>query len=266
MIKKVFFLLMILIVGISQVMMGQSYKSCVTYDPNRTLDEFKDLVLTSKDPFMREVLWLEYAHLANDILKTSAIEGVNTFVVTPDSVGMQWLMGHTVEYENSYYNQEDYLNGVKVGDRLEYHKVAGHRSNWATLRVGDIIPKNGMYAKIFCSNPQKPVFELKRQAVTPTTAPTSSGSSVEGGGIQKSDLPKDLGSSVVVKETEKNEVSPLNLSSGVKKNKTWPWVVGSTALGIVTGFVAHDNNHRWYFWFPKTINTDGSPGGAGKIK
>jgi hypothetical protein len=160
--KKFLLLVILVTLGLQTGLVAQSYKSCMTYSPERTLSEFKDLVLTSKDPFMRDVLWLEYARLANQILKTSAIEGVNTFIVTPDLVGMQWLMDHTVEYESSYYNQEDYMNGVKVGERLEYHKVAGHKSNWATIKVGDIIPKNGMYAKIACSNSEKPLFELKK--------------------------------------------------------------------------------------------------------
>lgn len=231
-VRKIFLAVTLIILGLQTGVMAQSYKSCMTYDPNRTLDEFRDLVLNSKDPFMRSVLWPEYARLANNILKTSSIEGVYNFVVTPDSIGMQWLMDHTVEYENSYYDQENYFNGVKVGNKLEYHKVAGHKSNWATLQVGDIIPKNGMYSKIACSNSEKPDFELKKQVVIPTTTPASSSSFVDGRGsiTQKPDLPKDLGSSSVVKKTEEKEVPALNLPPIAKKKKAWPWIVGGMIL------------------------------------
>lgn len=131
------------------------------YDPNRTLEGFKNLVLTSQDPFMRRELWPEYAKLANRILKTSKDEGIRNFTVTPNYDGMIWLMQHTVEYEWSYFRPEDYHNGGNFGGRFAYRDVLGHESSWAVLEVGDISGSVGLYAKIKCCNPQDPKIPLR---------------------------------------------------------------------------------------------------------
>jgi len=47
---------------------------------------------------------------------------------------------------------------------------------------------------------------------------------------QKLDLPKDIGSSVVVKEPDEVKVPDLNLPPVVAKKKTWPWIVGGAVL------------------------------------
>jgi hypothetical protein len=152
--------ILLLVVLLSGLQVNAQVESCMKYDPNRTLDGFKLLVMTSKDPFMRNVLWPEYARLANNILKTSKDPAVWSFVVTADAIGMQWLMNHTVEYEWSYFKQSDYYNGTKVNNRLVYKEIMGHESGWAALEVGDIT--GGMYAKIQCANSEDPKIPLVR--------------------------------------------------------------------------------------------------------
>lgn len=152
-------LLVVLLLGLQ---VNAQVESCMKYDPNRTLDGFKLLVMTSKDPFMKNVLWPEYARLANNILKTSKDPAVWSFVVTADAIGMQWLMDHTYEYEWSYFKQTDYYNGTKVNNCLVYKEIMGHESSWAVLEVGDISAKSGMYAKIKCCNSEDPKIPLVR--------------------------------------------------------------------------------------------------------
>lgn len=44
--------------------------------------------------------------------------------------------------------------------------------------------------------------------------------------------------------------------------KWWFWTIVGVATTTATGFVAHDKNHSWYFWFPKENqkqNTQGYP-------
>ena len=146
-------LLVALISSQKKVVANSSIRPCITYDAGRTLDGFKKVILTWKDPFIKNQLWPAYASLANEILKTSKLETVRSFIVTPDSIGMTWLMNHTQEYENSYFLQDDFYNGARVNDNLEYRDVAGQKSNWAVLVYEDV---SGMYAKIKCCNPEKP--------------------------------------------------------------------------------------------------------------
>ena len=148
----------------SQIVIAQTLKSCVEYDAKRTLIGFKQVVLTWKDPFIQRELWPEYARLANNILQTSKLERVRSFVVTPDLSGMTWLMNHTVEYEFSYFKQSDYHNGVRINDRLSYRDVEGHDSNWAVLEWEDVL---GLYGKIACANSEDPKIPFQQQPIQP---------------------------------------------------------------------------------------------------
>jgi hypothetical protein len=139
--KKIVFLLMMITIVITQVV-GQ-VRSCVTFDPNRDLNGFKNVILTWKDPFIRSKLWPAYVANINESLGTH---------ITCDEKGIRFILENTQEYEYSYFNHSDYLNGVRIGNVLEYRDVAGHQSSWAVFVYGG---QSCMYAKIGCCNPQK---------------------------------------------------------------------------------------------------------------
>lgn len=46
-----------------------------------------------------------------------------------------------------------------------------------------------------------------------------------------------------------------------KKNKKWIIPLGSGAIITAVGFVAHDKNHKWYFWFPMSPGHGSMSGG-----
>lgn len=153
----------------SQMVDGQEVRqSCVKHDSSRTIEGFKQVILTWKDPFIQNELWPEYARLANKILATSTSEEVRGTIVTPDFKGMTWLMNHTVEYENSYFNQSDYHNGVRINNDLVYRDIAGNPSNWAVLEYKDV---SGMYAKIACCNSEDKKVEVVKVALAPPPPP-----------------------------------------------------------------------------------------------
>ncbi len=172
--KLVFLFFVVLLVALmsSQTALAQRRESCVTYDASRTLEGFKSVILTWKDPFIKAELWPAYAERANQLLQTSKIERIRGLVVTPDLKGMTWLMSHTVEYEFSYFKQSDFWNGTRLNNKLEYRDVAGNESSWAVFEYEDV---SGLYSKVKCCNPQKPkVPEVAYQtppAPEPTPAP-----------------------------------------------------------------------------------------------
>lgn len=170
--KMVLFLLVALM---SSQVFGQ-VRSCVTFDQNRTLDGFKNVILTWKDPFIKGALWPEYISLVKQAYMNSG-KNVPTELGSTREVAIRFILDNTEEYENSYFNQSDYLNGVRTADKLSYKDVAGNPSSWAVYGKDGIIC---MYSKIKCCNPQfpkvvvrsKPVVEQKTtQPVQPQTQP-----------------------------------------------------------------------------------------------
>jgi hypothetical protein len=129
----------------SQMIFSQ-VKSCVTFDSKRDLNGFKNVVLTWKDPFIKNELWPAYVSLINESLKEKGM------TIPVSLKGITFILEHTQEYENSYFVQNDYSNGVRIGNNLEYRNVAGNPSNWAVFVYNDVVC---MYAKIGCCNPQK---------------------------------------------------------------------------------------------------------------
>ena len=140
------FVVFLFVALLSSQMIFSQVKSCVTFDSKRDLNGFKNVVLTWKDPFIKNEIWTAYVSLVNVSLKEKGI-------ILPVSLkGITFILEHTQEYENSYFVQNDYSNGVRIGNNLEYRNVAGSPSNWAVFVYNDVVC---MYAKIGCCNPQK---------------------------------------------------------------------------------------------------------------
>lgn len=69
------------------------------------------------------------------------------------------------------------------------------------------------------------------------------------------------------KEKVQEEIIIVDEESGFyewqKRNGWWAYSVGSAAVITGVGFIAHDRNHQWYFWFPKSTFVDtGGPKGV----
>lgn len=137
---------------------------CVTYDQKRTMAQFKNLILYGKDPFIWRQLWPEYARLGNMILQTSKDSSVRTKVLSADQKSMQWLMDHSKDYAESFYDWSDYRNAGREKDQLIYTNSKGLPSSWVVLSYKDV---EGMYAKLACGNAEDPK-EYKSYTPPPT--------------------------------------------------------------------------------------------------
>lgn len=149
--KRFWFLLLLAIVSL-QTVLAQTRESCVTFDPDRDFEGFKKVIKTWKDPFIQREIWPAYVDLINQALKTSKIDSIRNKTVSLDLDGINWILDRSLEYENSWYLQSDYFNGVRVNNKLDFQDVPGQESSWVVFIYGDIVC---MYAKVKCCNPQK---------------------------------------------------------------------------------------------------------------
>lgn len=238
-----------------QMVMAQTSESCIKYNKNRTMEEFRQIILTGTDPFIRMELWPAYAELANKILQTSKLEKVRSLVITPDFVGMKWLMEHSKLYEHSYFKQSDYFNGVRVDSKLDYRDVEGQESDWSVLEYEDILPKNGMYGKTACGNAEKPKWELLVGiSSTPPPSPKKEPEKVVEHRWQDFVDNKKISNDEIIIVDDENS----GFYKWQKRNGWWAYSLASAAVVTGVGFVAHDNQHQWYLWFPKSSSPHGT--------
>ena len=148
------FFVVLLVAFSSQTTMAQRRESCVAYDKSRTMEGFKSVILTWKDPFVKNQLWPEYVRLINEGLKTSKIERVRKMVVPVTLVGVAFIVEHSFQHEKSHFKQEDYDNGVRIDNTMVYPTVPvmGRESDWVVFEYEDV---SIMYAKVACCNPEK---------------------------------------------------------------------------------------------------------------
>jgi hypothetical protein len=169
--KMVLFLLVALV---SSQVFGLN-GACVTFDQNRDLEGFKKVILTWKDPFIQGALWPEYISLVKQAYMNSG-KSVPVELDASRLIAIRFVLDNTEEYVNSYFNQSDYLNGVRENDKLSYKEVGGNPSNWAVYERDGLIC---MYAKIKCCNPQfpkvvnrtKPIVDQKKTEVQEPVRP-----------------------------------------------------------------------------------------------
>lgn len=239
--KKMFLLLLVALLG-SQMIFAQ-VRSCVTYDSKRDLNGFKQVILTWKDPFIRKELWPAYVSLVNESLKEKGM------TIPVSLKGITFILENTQEYENSYFVQDDYLNGVRIGDKLEYRNVAGNPSDWAVFVYDDVVC---MYSKIGCCNSQKPKFETDNKKMflpvaektspsqlTPT--PTSNPVSAQSAKAEKKDTVYIVERQEVSNESERPERSEGNT---YYINNTTPY--GYYGMGYYYGYYGGNYCYRYY--------------------
>lgn len=144
--KKIVLMMLVILVGLRvQAQVGP----CVTYKANRSLAEFKQLVLSGNDPFIRNSLWPEYARICNRALQSSKNAQTRSINITSDYNGMQWLMSNTKLYDASFFDPANYRNAGRSGSSLVWTNLPGLASSWAVLDYDDV--QEG-YAKIACLN------------------------------------------------------------------------------------------------------------------
>ena len=135
-------------------------EACVDYDENRTLTGFKNVILTWKNPFIKNSLWPEYIRLVNQGLKNAN----KPLLPLDEGEAIQEIMDNTTEYEFSWYDPANFENGAKVDGILDYRNQPGQQSPWAVYEKYGV---SIMYAKIKCCNPQKPKKQPKEFVPTP---------------------------------------------------------------------------------------------------
>jgi hypothetical protein len=145
-------IVVLLVALFSSQIFGQVREACVTFDANRKLQDFKNIVMTWKDPFIKGQLWPEYILLIKNAYRFAG-EEIPAELYSDNLVAIKFILNNSYEYERSNFHQEEYENGVRINNALFYRNVLGTPSNWIVFEKGKILC---MYAKVGCCNPQRP--------------------------------------------------------------------------------------------------------------
>jgi hypothetical protein len=139
--------------GLQTTNAQQIPKSCTGYKLNRSVSEYRELILWGKDPYIQNVLWPEYARIANIWLQTSAKPEVRAHVVTPDRAGMVWLFDHSVQKSWDAFDWRNLLDGYRQYNQLFLKDMRGTAGNWMALKYEDVL---GPWSRSDCGNPTPP--------------------------------------------------------------------------------------------------------------
>lgn len=162
--KVLKFLLVALMLLGSQTVVEAKVSACVEYDANRTLEGFKTVILTWKNPFIKNSLWPEYIRLVNSGLEKAG----KPLLSQNQEEAIKEIMENTVEYGFSWYDPADFENGAKVNGVFEYRDIPGQESPWAVYEKYGV---RIMYAKVKCCNPQRPRPEKEKEVTKSQPTP-----------------------------------------------------------------------------------------------
>lgn len=130
--------------------------------------------------------------------------------------------------------------------------------NYIIFPAGEIVYSNNTTGKFYsakCGNEIEYLgkvgtieIQTEKTSIIEETKQSST-SSVGGGKVL------DYGGGDVV-NTPVNPTATGTAKTEIIRTRTWlgrkwPWFA-ATAAGIGLGFIAHDSNHNWYLWFPKS--------------
>lgn len=115
-----------------------------------------------------------------------------------------------------------------------------------------------------CANILKTQVLRKQISFSPSPSPTSLPSGLSGlnSGLGKPTLPQAAGQKVNsslqnfgVSSNKKEEKQRSKLGIWIKDHKRFIYSVSGGLVFTGVGFIAHDKEHQWYAWFPKTQTT-----------
>lgn len=168
--KKIVLMMLVILVGLH---VKATYLPCVLNKTLKNMPEFKNEVMYSTDPFMKNQVWVGYIEIIAQAMQTSndpkiRAEGMN---LRPDASGIQFVLSHSSDYDPSYVEQSDYENGARKDGTLVYTNLAGVKGRYVGFKYGDV---EVIYAKLPCANPQKKKNPT-RPYVPPVSPPSTSG-------------------------------------------------------------------------------------------
>ena len=232
--RKLVILLLLTLLGWLTVN-GQTGRPCAEYDQNRDISG------------MKEILMMDGAFYTN--LRTSYAEAINygigKNVVTTSKYGMEYVLENTILLDVNFIVPDDYLNGVRFGDKVTFTTLKGQPSDkWAAFRYEGV---DYVYAKVSCMNPQRIKKMGSLLKIKPESIPSNLSS-------VKTD---DNWVFTPPKKEYVNEVPDLNLILPTKEKK-FKWkpvlIVGGITVGLAgVGYGIYSLFHH---------HDNGGPGGA----
>ena len=194
--KKLVILLLLTLLGWLTVN-GQTGRPCAEYDQNRDISGMKEILM--KDGIFYTNLRASYAEAIN--------YGIGKNVVTTSKYGMEYVLENTILLDVNFIVPDDYLNGVRFGDKVTFTTLKGQPSDkWAAFRYEGV---DYVYAKVSCMNSQRIKKMGSFLKIKPEPTPLNLSS-------VKTD---DNWTYVPPKKVYENEVPDLNLTPEKDKEK-----------------------------------------------
>lgn len=142
--KKLAMILVILAIAGIQVVVGSNYEPCAPYNQSRNLSDVKKIL--QKDGVYYENLRAAYAQVYN------SLTGRN---IPATKSGMETMLQRTVLIEKSFVKPEQFENGVKVGNNIEFTDLVGAESDYWLAAIDNNGKILDVFGKVGCINPQR---------------------------------------------------------------------------------------------------------------
>lgn len=141
--KKIILLALVLITGL-ECFASLRREPCAKINQSRTITEAKSFLLQNGVYF--DNLRFAYAESYN------RVTGKN---VPATKDGMETIFEHTTFVHKSFVNPDEYENGVKIGDEVQFTNLVGAESDYWLAATDDDGKALGIFAKASCLNPQR---------------------------------------------------------------------------------------------------------------